>query len=275
MKKRGFTLIELLVVIAIIAILAAILFPVFAKARDRAMLSTCLSNNKQLGTAFAMYLGDTDSREPFWADGNRPPAPFTTITHADGSTETPSRTTWDVYIWRYVNNKTVFTCPKNTSKWGKALGGTANPIRSYSFPQNINGILVGRIKNPAKTVQLFEKGSEVCGVTSDAPGEYFGQTVSGYTDITKSSANEADWKLFHGRGKVFLFVDGHVAWYPVWTSKTAFNNDNPFGYYFPNSGASGGWPKGAAGMGYCGPLDSLHAGDAASGPSEPGANLPD
>src|SRR6478735_4043026 len=60
-RPRGFTLIELLVVIAIIAILAAILFPVFAQAREAARQSTCISNLKQLGTALSMYSSDYDS----------------------------------------------------------------------------------------------------------------------------------------------------------------------------------------------------------------------
>src|ERR1044072_9406710 len=60
MKRRGFTLIELLVVIAIIAILAAILFPVFAQARDKARTTTCFSNSKQLGNAYSMYVQDWD-----------------------------------------------------------------------------------------------------------------------------------------------------------------------------------------------------------------------
>ena len=63
-KRRGFTLIELLVVIAIIAILAAILFPVFARARERARQSACLSNLKQIGVAFFMYTEDSDGRMP-------------------------------------------------------------------------------------------------------------------------------------------------------------------------------------------------------------------
>jgi len=63
-RKSGFTLIELLVVIAIIAILAAILFPVFAKAREKARQTTCTSNEKQLGLAFAQYNQDYDENYP-------------------------------------------------------------------------------------------------------------------------------------------------------------------------------------------------------------------
>src|SRR5262245_57150515 len=63
-RKRGFTLIELLVVIAIIAILAAILFPVFARAREQARKATCLSNLRQMGTAVTMYVQDYDETYP-------------------------------------------------------------------------------------------------------------------------------------------------------------------------------------------------------------------
>src|SRR5437588_3230448 len=63
-RSRGFTLIELLVVIAIIAILAAILFPVFAQAREKARAAACLSNTKQIATALAMYIQDYEERTP-------------------------------------------------------------------------------------------------------------------------------------------------------------------------------------------------------------------
>src|SRR6266568_3148106 len=69
-KRSGFTLIELLVVIAIIAILAAILFPVFAQARDRARSASCLSNLKQMGTAWMLYAQDYDEMFPFSMSGD-------------------------------------------------------------------------------------------------------------------------------------------------------------------------------------------------------------
>ena len=72
-RNRAFTLIELLVVIAIIALLAAILFPVFAQVREKARQTSCLSNEKQLGVGYMMYVQDYDERMPF--GGHRLPIP--------------------------------------------------------------------------------------------------------------------------------------------------------------------------------------------------------
>ena len=101
MKRRGFTLIELLVVIAIIAILAAILFPVFAQARDKARATFCLSNTKQVGTAMMMYAQDYD--ESF------APSRFANATDSSATRMLP----WSVTIHPYVKNVGVFACPSD------------------------------------------------------------------------------------------------------------------------------------------------------------------
>lgn len=102
-RHSGFTLIELLVVIAIIAILAAILFPVFAKAREKARQTSCLSNMKQLGLGVKMYAQDYDeTRAPCWIWPSNPPI-------ADGD-----RRTWRTLVLPYVKNRQIFLCPSNS-----------------------------------------------------------------------------------------------------------------------------------------------------------------
>ncbi len=115
-RRRAFTLIELLVVIAIIAILAAILFPVFAQAREAARKTSCLSNLKQLGTGVGMYTQDNDENLPcnwyvgLWASA--PNGPYK----------------WMDAIYPYVKNEGVFTCPSD-----------ASPTRVYKYYQNLTG----------------------------------------------------------------------------------------------------------------------------------------
>src|SRR5215210_5217895 len=103
MKRRpGFTLIELLVVIAVIAILAAILFPVFAQAREKARSAACLSNLKQIGTASMMYAQDYD--ETLCLQYYNP------LGAASGVTAGP----WDVTMMPYMKNEGVLRCPSDT-----------------------------------------------------------------------------------------------------------------------------------------------------------------
>jgi prepilin-type N-terminal cleavage/methylation domain-containing protein len=102
-SASAFTLIELLVVIAIIAILAAILFPVFAQARAKARQASCTSNVKQLSLSFMMYVQDYDESYPFWAWGQSYYA----------GTPTPENFTsiWFNAIYPYVKNAGVYACP--------------------------------------------------------------------------------------------------------------------------------------------------------------------
>jgi len=105
MKQRGFTLIELLVVIAIIAILAAILFPVFAQARAKARQTSCLSNTKQMSLGFMMYVQDYDETFPYWQWGDS--------YGSGGRTPNHFESFWADAIYPYVKNGQVYACPSS------------------------------------------------------------------------------------------------------------------------------------------------------------------
>lgn len=126
LQARGFTLIELLVVIAIIAILAAILFPVFAQAREAARKSTCLSNLKQIGTSMMMYAQDFDER--LMPPSSDPAAP------ADESSEPISAGAfgWADLMMPYVKNVQIFECPSNSIHI--RLRTDITPSRIYRTP---------------------------------------------------------------------------------------------------------------------------------------------
>jgi prepilin-type N-terminal cleavage/methylation domain-containing protein len=123
-KTRGFTLIELLVVIAIIAILAAILFPVFAQARESARKAVCLSNNKQLGLAVMMYVQDYDEGFPVNLWGTAP------INVADNDTRSGqyySAIQWMWEVYPYMKNRQILACPSDpNSKNGSWHGYDAS-----------------------------------------------------------------------------------------------------------------------------------------------------
>ena len=154
-RCKGFTLIELLVVIAIIAILAAILFPVFATAREKARQVACLSNAKQLAIALQQYTQDYD--ETF-------PAGYTYSGY-------PGRG-WVGFMYPYIKSLGVLVCPSDNGAstkggWSMAfnsnLAGLLNPVQHTTFDvgssTNVsvgNPVLVSQCTSPAKTVAMFE-----------------------------------------------------------------------------------------------------------------------
>jgi len=139
MRRQGFTLIELLVVIAIIAILAAILFPVFARAREKARQASCQSNIKQAGLGMLMYAQDYDERYfPFYFDlpaGNR---------------------VWfDWFIMPYVKNTQLFDCPSFNSYTGggcPAQAALGMAFGGYATNNNISGVKLAQIARPAEFI---------------------------------------------------------------------------------------------------------------------------
>ncbi len=203
-QRRGFTLIELLVVIAIIAILAAMLFPVFARARAKARQANCLSNQKQIALAYVMYAADHDELLPMWGWAySADPDPE--------DDEDDGVYTWDTAIRPYIKNRQIFICPSNMDNRG---------ARSYAMPRYVSGQMLDAMPNPAATVVSFDKGTQLVGAWGDAAAENFFQThgCTGY-DLDKT--------LWHNNGKNFAFCDGHAKW--------SAEGQGPFAAYNPTS----------------------------------------
>jgi len=157
-RRTGFTLIELLVVIAIIAILAAILFPVFAQAREKARQSTCLSNFKQIGLGMLMYAQDYDETYP----------PSRVARPAGSSDCVQKVITWKTATLPYVKNFEVYRCPSNTHNREGDETKNAEPTYptfpiSYAVSGSLlheslvkGGMTLSAVNEPARYIMLVE-----------------------------------------------------------------------------------------------------------------------
>ncbi len=191
--RRGFTLIELLVVIAIIAILAAILFPVFARAREKARQTSCLSNLKEIALGFKMYVSDYDERTPPGGDWN-------------------GALYWQLRIEPYLKNTQILECPSYASKYG---GGSFNYHgqtlwHGYANHTHRNE-KVARMKYPSQTVMTNDGVHPAVdgrrGIMSGNCGAWYD---SGYCMDTDGVGTMDDFS--HNQGDNVAFWDGHVKW---------------------------------------------------------------
>jgi len=187
--RKGFTLIELLVVIAIIAILAAILFPVFARAREKAQQTSCLSNVKQLSLAVLMYVQDQDGRLPvvFWKE-------------PDGT-----KHYWVEVCDPYIKNPQIKKCPNwpeytfsyaFNANFGYVQADGSGSLSRAWFP-------VARITEPASTLMVGENES-----TSNYPGPLHPIVGLYYMGPNYPKCYER-----HNGGVNMGFCDGHAKWF--------------------------------------------------------------
>ena len=233
-KKSGFTLIELLVVIAIIAILTAILFPVFAQAREAARTSSSSSNQKQITLSILMYVQDYDEKMPMWEyDLQASDANYGKRDQSGGVYKDYHRG-WDEMCQPYIKNKQVLFCPsanspgndyndtsKNDDGWTGSMNYATNcELTGRDWNSWLNPVKLAAINYPASTILLVEAGNQTSegacmGLRGDEWGWMNDHKQNLYYAGTEQSqgAGVANPPLRrHKGGGNYAFADGHVKW---------------------------------------------------------------
>lgn len=191
MRRHGFTLIELLVVIAIIAILAAILFPVFARAREKARQASCASNEKQLALGVLMYTQDYDGKYP----ALRTSYPNAAHQAANGVCDF-----WSESVQPYVKNWQLFTCPSHDPV---ATGGPLGQAhaKNYSFNPFMQMRKDAEVPAPSDILMLEES--------------QIGCPDIGSWCLGCGQVNQGGFPRVHNQGLNWAFMDGHVKWQKI------------------------------------------------------------
>ena len=210
--RYGYTLIELLIVITIIAILAAILFPVFAQVREDARRTTCASNMRQLGLAFLAYTQDFDDELPSVVSNPAADSVEGWIYYSDfqpGATDAPAD--FDVTrgnLYPYVKDRRVYVCPDDTlgAKTGLTYAENGCLIQFPSPPAATSqaGTLLSSHQNPSSTLLLAEEDSM-------GTDRVEGSTDDGFLSLSYNNGVS----IRHTGGSNFDMLDGHVKWYKL------------------------------------------------------------
>ena len=199
-RRSGFTLIELLVVIAIIAILAAILFPVFAKAREKARQTSCLSNLKQLGTGFLMYVQDYDETFPPAYHSHPWPDPYPICPMWDITVDTSTfAEVGPGVIEPYMKNGQIRQCPS----FKQQAGDTART--GYAYNTQYLGVptgpaALGSVQDPSGTVMLCDSACYYSGATHG----------NNYLQAPSDPWTDGQVAFRHNTLANVAYVDGHA-----------------------------------------------------------------
>jgi len=229
-RKSAFTLIELLVVVAIIGVLAAILFPVFARARENARRTSCASNLKQMGLSLMMYTQDYDEKYPLLSYRAPSGQRMWFVNSAN----------WPMLLQQYGTTRQLLQCPSEPTAgssayyYGGASGDYAASISDYAYnlylgtnkdspaqgTQGSPGVSMATLTSPALTVAFIDYISNNGGNTGHSSGKLNSSNLDSTNCIQWPASCQPGLATFptgiatrHLSGQNVTFADGHVKWY--------------------------------------------------------------